>query len=116
MLCEWTACTQNRAVSEPSVKSLLDKAVRRSTGGARAEIHAKMKPPTAEEVEQYKKKHSGGLWGKLTGSASEPPPPPPGVHIRLHSLAREASDTAIVVGVELLESVRLLALEPFIVY
>lgn len=96
----------SRAVAEPSTKALLDKSVRSSTGGACAELPAKMRLLPWEEMERIKKKQNG-LWGKITGACVEVPSPLPGVHIRLHCLARAVSESAIVVAVEVLESVNI---------
>ena len=96
----------SRAVSEPSIKALLDKSVRGSTGGARGTLSEKMSPHPQEELQKVKKKQAT-LWGKITGASVALPAPLPGVHVRLHSLARAASDSAIVVAVEVLESVNI---------
>ena len=86
----------SRAVSEPSIKTLLDKSVRGSTGGARGQLSEKMAPLPTEELQRVKKKQST-LWGKIIGARVSLPAPLPGVHVRLHSLARAASDSGIVV-------------------
>eukprot|EP01043_Picozoa_sp_COSAG02_P066073 COSAG02_NODE_10167_length_2004_cov_1.422047_1_plen_668_part_11 len=96
----------SRAVAERETKALLDKSVRSRTGGARGELLEKMYPLPAEEIQNAKKRQSG-LWSKITGASVDLPSPLPGVHIRLHSLARAVSDSAIVVAVEVLETVNI---------
>jgi hypothetical protein len=95
----------SRAVAERETKALLDKSVRSRTGGARGELPEKMYPP-AQEIQKAKKRQTG-LWSRITGANVDLPSPLPGVHIRLHSLARAASDSAIVVAVEVLETVNI---------